>query len=618
MAQKTKPAEVRRERAQGIPIALVLVTGMGLLLLAAISMVFITGYRIARSNTAELVRDKAELVITSIDERIRSHLDPVQAQLEFIGEMIDRESLDLRDRTELGHMLLASLAAVPQVSAVAFVTPNLQVLRAFRHRTETPIRLDDWSDDSAFAGVMAEVQQAQGPYWGGLFVAEPDGTTFLNLFVPIRREGRFAGALVASVSIYELSRFLASLEGAYHQNAFVLYDRQSVLAHPKLQSVFPGLTDGHPLPRLEEFFDPTLAQIWSSKRLAGVEADFANEIEARVVDIDGRRFVFLLGTLEGYGAKPWLVGTYVGLDQVAPQFRRLSYIWWVGLAVLIVALGLTLWFARGLSRPIRRLSGAVARVRDLEFEPAPRLGRGPFRELNELAGAYDGMIEGLRLFATYVPYPLVRRLMRPGTRRTLASEQRDISVMFTDIVGFTGLAEHLPASQVAHFLNRHFTLVDACIEIEEGTLDKYMGDAVMAFWGAPEKQPDHAARACRAALAIGRAIKRENASRALSNLPPIRVGIGIHSGPVVVGNIGAPGRVNYTIIGDPVNTAARLEELSRSIAKDEDHVCILVSGDTTSRIGEASRRDLHLTPLGRRDLRGRHGSLEVYRLESVH
>jgi adenylate cyclase len=208
--------------------------------------------------------------------------------------------------------------------------------------------------------------------------------------------------------------------------------------------------------------------------------------------------------------------------------------------------------------------------------------------------------------------------MRPGTRRTLASEQRDISVMFTDIVGFTGLAEHLPANQVARFLNRHFTLVDACIEIEEGTLDKYMGDAVMAFWGAPENQPDHAARACRAALAIGRAIKRENVTRALSSLPPIQVGIGIHSGPVVVGNIGAPGRVNYTIIGDPVNTAARLEELSRSIAKDDDHVCILVSGDTASRIGEASRRDLHLTPLGRRDLRGRHGTLEVFRLESVH
>ena len=138
----------------------------------------------------------------------------------------------------------------------------------------------------------------------------------------------------------------------------------------------------------------------------------------------------------------------------------------------------------------------------------------------------------------------------------------------------------------------------------------------MAFWGAPETQPDHAARACRAALGVARAIRRENVSRATSGLPLMRVGIGIHSGPVVVGNIGAPGRVNYTIIGDPVNTAARLEELSRSVAVQDEQVCILVSGDTASRLSDASRRDLRLIALGQHDLRGRDAPLDVFRLAS--
>jgi class 3 adenylate cyclase len=616
MNHKTRQAS-SRHRPQGVPIAVVLIAGMALLLLIAISLMFLAGYRIARSNTAELVRDKAELVIRSIDERIRSHLDPVEAQLDFLVEMIERERLDLEGEQELGRLLHASLAAVPQVSAVAFVAPDLRVLRAFHHRAGSPIALDDWSEDVDFVSEMADVEQAKVAYWGDLFVAEPEGTTFINRFMPIHRDGRFAGALVAGVSIYELSRFLETLGGDYDQNAFVLYGRESVLAHPKLQSVFPGLSDEHPLPGLDEFADPTLAQVWSARRLAGIEADFADGIEARVVEIAGEEFVFLLGPLEGYGNEPWLVGTYVRLDQVAPQFRRLSYIWWIGLGVLGVALALALWFGRSLSRPIRRLSSAVAQVRDLQLDPAPRLVRGPFRELNELASAYDAMIEGLRLFATYVPRPLVRRLMRQGAKRTLATEQRDLSIMFTDIVGFTSFAEHLPAGQVAHFLNRHFTLVDTCVEIEAGTLDKYMGDAVMAFWGAPETQPDHAARACRAALGVARAIRRENVSRATSGLPPMRVGIGIHSGPVVVGNIGAPSRVNYTIIGDPVNTAARLEELSRSVAVQDEQVCILVSGDTASRLSEASRRDLPLIPLGRHDLRGRDTPLDVFRLASV-
>src|SRR5690606_6211769 len=110
----------------------------------------------------------------------------------------------------------------------------------------------------------------------------------------------------------------------------------------------------------------------------------------------------------------------------------------------------------------------------------------------------------------------------------------EVTVMFTDIVGFTTMAETMPAQEVANVLNSHFTLVVDCIEAHGGIVDKYMGDAVMAFWGAPDGDPDHAALACAAALDIMAAVCRDADERRQAGLPPIRVRVGIHSGRVVV------------------------------------------------------------------------------------
>src|SRR5437899_6455746 len=125
--------------------------------------------------------------------------------------------------------------------------------------------------------------------------------------------------------------------------------------------------------------------------------------------------------------------------------------------------------------------------------------------------------------------------------------------MFTDIVGFTAACEKLTAREVAEYINHHLALVAACVEQEGGTIDKFIGDAVMAFWGAPGRIENPAASACRAAVAIQRALAADNKSRIAAGQKPVRVRMGIHIGPVVVGDIGAPNRINYTIVGDVVN-----------------------------------------------------------------
>jgi len=132
----------------------------------------------------------------------------------------------------------------------------------------------------------------------------------------------------------------------------------------------------------------------------------------------------------------------------------------------------------------------------------------------------------------------------------------------------------------------------------------------MAFWGAPEDQPDHAARACRAALAIAAALAADNRDRAVAGQAPVRLRIGIHSGPAIVGNIGAPGRVNYTVIGDTVNVAQRLEQLGKQFDTGEGDAVVLLSAATAA----ALPADFPVRLLGEHGLRGRDEMTKVFRL----
>ncbi len=173
-----------------------------------------------------------------------------------------------------------------------------------------------------------------------------------------------------------------------------------------------------------------------------------------------------------------------------------------------------------------------------------------------------------------------------------------------------GIAASHSSRDLARFLNRHFTLLAGSVEDEDGTVDKYIGDSMMAFWGAPEDQPDHAERAFRAALDIASRIRSHNAERREQGLDPIRRRIGLHSGPAIVGNIGAPGRVDYTIVGDTVNVAQRLEQLGKRVHDGVPEVAVLVSDETASHL--PSRDGLEAA--GAYDVPGREQPVEVFKL----
>ena len=213
-----------------------------------------------------------------------------------------------------------------------------------------------------------------------------------------------------------------------------------------------------------------------------------------------------------------------------------------------------------------------------------------------------------RQFATYVPPELVREMLRAPHRYDMQARTQELTVMFCDLRGFTSLSEALPPRELQVLLGDVLTRLTHVVHAHQGTIDKYIGDCIMAFWGAPVAMPDHARRAVDAALAIGAAMRDFNAERAAAGQPGLAIGIGLATGPMLVGNMGSDLRRAYTVIGDVVNLASRLEGLSRIYGVE-----IVASAATQSESTADGAAPPHLWQrLDRVRVKGRQQAEDIY------
>lgn len=599
-----------------LPVSLLV--GVCLFALAAVvgGVVLFVGYGVALKNTRELLYENADLSIAALRQGVTGSLDPVAGAVDDLAGILAENPHVAADAAALATILRAAMAGLPQASAFAVVDRDYRVFRVTRDRIRDDLKWSDWSDDRRFRDAVDAAVRGGAGHWSGPFYAEAAQLSLLNYYRPLAgRDGRLL-TLAAAISLEQLSDLMIALSDRPQQGArmrpFVLYGRDRVLAHPLFLAGYPGLSDDEPLPRLADFTDPVLASLWRTDPATEepVEATLLRNAEARIIRSGGLRYVAIYTTLSGYGPRELLLGAYVAASEVRVQLDRLLILPQVAAGLLVAVLVLALVIGRLVARPARQLAAAADHVRRLEMDAAPLVEDSLVREMSSAAAAFNAMTGALRLFAAYVPNSLVQRLMLLGPGHSVAPSLRPITVMFTDLAGFTTLSETLPARETAALLNQHFAILGRAVEAEDGTIDKYIGDALMAFWGAPEEQPDGADRACRAARAIAAQVAADNLRRLDAGLAPMRVRIGIHSGPAVVGDIGFPGRINYTAVGDTVNTCQRLETLARDF-ENGAAVTILVSGDTADALGPGFR----LTPCGSRAVKGRGAEIDVYRLE---
>jgi class 3 adenylate cyclase len=567
------------------------------------------------TGTAErLLVDRAGSVVEKQVELVRGRLDPVTSQLELMAALMATGRVDIDSPVNVREALAVMMTRAPAVSIAAFGTLDLQLHRAVRH-PDGAITRDTISLTELPRGLerFRELQTSHKTFWGELFWSESQKQPVLNVRTPVRRiDDAFIGGLVATVAVGDLSALIGDPNQGGDGRYFILVDHDKVLAHRLL--IDPrgfNLSEDRQLPTIKELGDPVLAHIWDRPvRIARI--DRALGTLGHVVEADGRRWVFVYRKVAGYGPAPWLVGQYFPLEDATADLDRLMNGAIVGAITLAAALVLAILMGVRMARSIRTISTAAEAIERLEFDE-PMHKRSRLREIDDAAHSLDKARGALRWFGAYVPQRLVRRLMEVG-EDGIASRRVNLTVMFTDIVEFTPQAEDLPEQETAELLNHHFALLGACIEREHGIIDKYIGDSVMAVWGSLSGSDDHAAAAIRAALEIARVIREDNQLRRVAGKTPIRIRIGLHSGPAVVGNIGAPGRVNFTVVGDTVNVAQRFEQLGKEFMGPDDEVVVLVSGASLAAVKDRSSLGLELPPPEQHQVKGHDAPVEVYRL----
>ncbi len=301
----------------------------------------------------------------------------------------------------------------------------------------------------------------------------------------------------------------------------------------------------------------------------------------REAEVAGRAYKLIVRPMPSTLGKIFFVAAAVPISELSAASRALleraaeAAAITVGLAIVAVLVVSLL-----LSRSIRRIAAKTERIRNLDFsDRVPVVSR--ITEILRLSESIERMREGLEIFGRYVSKDLVTQIMRSPQSTGVGGTRRVLTVMFTDIEGFSRISESIEPELLTSRLSRYFEALGQAISANRGMIDKYIGDSVMAFWNAPELDPDHVANACRAAL------QAATASRWLADKwrklgrPVFRTRIGLHTGPAVVGNVGARERINYTLVGAVANQASRLEGLNKVYGTE-----ILASGEVMTASGD--------------------------------
>jgi class 3 adenylate cyclase len=316
-----------------------------------------------------------------------------------------------------------------------------------------------------------------------------------------------------------------------------------------------------------------------------------------------------------------VLGMDISADRIVAHERQYQIAIWGACALFtLLFMPLTYWLALRIRRPMAALEADMMQVRQFNLGSRPDI-RSTIIEINSMAQQLEHMKSGLRSFQKYVSADLVRRLMARGVDAELGGHQQEMTFFMSDVEGFTGLCEQLEPTELVRHLGEYFTAVSAALMHQGATVDNYIGDAVLAFWNAPEPNPLHAVCACDAALACQVSIDALNQRwAAQGDALRFRTRIGLNTGLAIVGNIGSQERLSYTVIGDQVNLVSRLEAANKLYGTTilvSEHTQAAVQGFFATRLVDRLVVYGKTVPIRVYELLGRHGDVPAGRLAAA-
>jgi adenylate cyclase len=627
MSTSAQPVRLVRpeKKRRRIPIAVIMALSFGTLVFLSVGGVLALSVGANFRNTFDLLGAQSTLLIDAMEDSLRAEMGDAENAVDGIAQLYAQSEFQIDDEA-MSAAVAGALAAASGVEAMLICTPDLVcrgAARSIENNGATGAIEHFPAESEKSPQVRAALEQRRrvgGRQWGA-FVANEFGL-YAHVSVPLARDGVTQAWVIAAVELQKLADITRELSSRFGTHAFILDGEDRVLADQRLADPDALKNDVLPLTPLATYADPVLAAYSSRKVEREFDTRHARDIEIAEIRIDDQEgstswdgeniYITITREITGYGDKPWTIGAYFESRQISDEIERVMGSAMLGLGAMAVAVIVAILLGRRLSRPIQAIAGQATRVADFDLDGVTPLPRSRVLELDNQASAFNAMLIGLRAFSTYIPRSLVAKLVRTGEIGIAEPREAIVTVMFTDIAGFTTLSERMDAAATTRLLNHHFAILCRAVDAHGGTVDKFLGDGMLAFFGAPDRLKGHAAAAVRAAAAIREDLDKDNLEATAKGLPPLLIRIGIHTGSVIVGNIGASDRVNYTIVGDTVNVSQRLQDLGKQLEPGAT-AAIAISGETAARLDE----DFETIPAGKHRLRGRGEATEVFRLGNV-
>jgi class 3 adenylate cyclase/ABC-type nitrate/sulfonate/bicarbonate transport system substrate-binding protein len=429
----------------------------------------------------------------------------------------------------------------------------------------------------------------------------PDtGFPILSLRVPIFHGVDFLGCASANITVDVLSRFLDKHRTSAHSTTLIA-DRSNgkIIAFPNKQKGVRVENGVLKIATLADIDDPDVREAHRQHAISGTDRFVFNS------PANGEELIAALANFpDGFG-QPWQVITLTPVDDFVGTLKATNRLMMVIIIILsIIELFFIFFASRRLSQPVENVSRQLQEIESLHFD-APALRPSNIREIASLESAASLLRTSLKSFSSFVPLDVVRQLVKSGIPLSLGVEPRLLTVFFSDLENFSSHSETLSPADLLVQISTYLEQVSGAISEEGGTVDKFIGDGVMAFWNAPVQRPDHVLRACAGALRAARRMEGVNDTWETEGRPRIRIRIGLHCATVLVGNVGSSTRLSYTALGDGVNVAARLEGINKLFGTT---ICISDSIYDQVRTGILAR------PLKRVQVKGRKTEFMIYEL----
>lgn len=556
------------------------------------------------TNTFSLLSESSLSMMTAMENRIGDQGKQAENVLESIKVAYEKDRLDIDNAEEQQVLFDTLMHAAPIVEGIFIYRVTGEKTGIIRRRDDSvETYIGNRLEDPELLQAMNVNASRAGTdiLWGDPVTIHDVG--YINLSIPLTKNEELKAVAVALIGTNAVNRVIGQLGEDNAMTVFVMDQAENLIAHSRKPLLFTKQSAY----RLADFPDESLKELENAK----IARPFRKATDAGIdiLDTEGRDgTVFMLKDLEGYSKKPLILGAYVNKVDIGDEIFRAAMAAFVGFCMMIIAIIVAILIGNRLARPMKGISNAASHFSNFELDRFEPLPVSRVSEIDRQASALNALHTAITEFSQYVPKAVVKRLMDSGVEGT-RSVERELTIMFTDIAGFTTLSERLDAIGTANLLNDHFETVCTAISETGGTVDKFMGDCVMAFWGAPNADNLHAIHGVEAAQKIASAVKQDNIKRIDEGTEPLRVRIGIHTGRVVVGNIGGAGRKNYTIVGDAVNVAQRLEQLGRDLPTSDD-VLVLMSESTAQAV--SGHVSTHCA--GSWSLRGREQPISVFSL----